>query len=126
MPDRGGFEGEVGRVGLRRGVVADEHHAVEGGVVAGDLAGEVFGEVGGAVHDGGFEVGGLEPDGVEAGDARFGEGLHGVEEVGDVAIVVAFFLLVGDVEGHEVEVLCVLHVRHLGLVGDLRFLGGVV
>lgn len=121
MPDRARFEDLVRRLVKGAHVVAHVHHGIQMGQVPLDFLALVLDESVALLKHGSLQPSCHVPQKVELQDSEFIQVLQAVHDLWDVFVVVFFLLLVGDIDGDEVGVFGVVHVKELLLVGALCF-----
>lgn len=121
MPDGAGFEDLVRRLVEGAHVVAHIHHGIQMRQVALDFLALVLDESVALLKHGNLQPSCYVPQKVELQSSEFIQILHAVHDLGNVFVVVFFLLLVGDVDGDEIGVFGVVHVKELLLVGALCF-----
>lgn len=119
MPDRARFEDLVRRLVEGAHVMAHIHHGIQMGQVSLDLLALVLYESGALLKHGSLQPSCRLPQKVELQDPEFVQILQAIHDFGNVFVVVFLLLLVGDVNGNEIGVFGVVHVKELLLVGAL-------
>lgn len=121
MPDGASFEDLVWRLVEGAHVVAHIHHGIQMRQVSLDLIALVLDKTVALLKHSDLQPSCHVPQKVELQCFKFTQVLHAIHDLGDIFVVVFLLLFVGDVDGDEIGVFGVVHIKELLLVGALCF-----
>lgn len=121
MPDGASFEDLVWWLVEGAHVVAHIHHGIQMGQVSLDFLALVLDKSVALLKHGSLQPSCHIPQKVELQRFELTQVLQAVHNLGDVFVVIFFLLFVGNVDGDEIGIFGVIHVKKLLLVGALCF-----